>query len=243
MNAHGLHSPFVYEFYTKVVKSAKKRNENRIEKLRKSLIKDQSIVEVSDLGAGSKSSKSTQRKINEITKSASIPPKFGRLIQAIIGFYNCKELLELGTSMGIGSAYMASASNSPRLTTIEGCPNIAAKAKANFDALNLDNIDLLIGDFDTVLGNKINPDKIFDLIYIDGNHAYEPTIRYFEFALKHTNEDSFIVFDDIYWSDGMTEAWEEIKKSDKIHVSMDLFRMGIVCKKQKQRKQDFILKY
>ena len=138
---------------------------------------------------------------------------------------------------------MAAATHHPNVTTIEGCANIAAKAKSHIEKLNLKNVSIEIGDFDSVLTNQIDEDKVFDLIYIDGNHAYEPTLRYFEYALAHTHDNSFIVFDDIYWSEEMTNAWEQIKKSNKIHVSMDLFRMGIVCKKQKQRKQDFILKY
>ena len=32
----------------------------------------------------------------------------------------------------------------------------------------------------------------------------------------------------IYWSKGMTKAWEEIKKDSRVKISIDLYYFGIV---------------
>jgi predicted O-methyltransferase YrrM len=109
--------------------------------------------------------------------------------------------------------------------------------------LGLRDVTQIIGGFEEVLNTDDRLKGVFDLIYIDGNHRYEPTMEYFEYALAHAHEDSFIIFDDIHWSDGMEKAWNAIKSSPKISVSIDLFQFGIICKKSTQRKQHFTLKY
>ena len=42
---------------------------------------------------------------------------------------------------------------------------------------------------------------------------------------KHTN--SIFVFDDIYWSDGMQQAWKEICKHPEVTLSLDLFFISV----------------
>ena len=151
--------------------------------------------------------------------------------------------IELGTSLGIGTSYIASQQTIKKIVTLEGSPEIAKKAKSNFEELGLKNIEIIVGKFDENLKKSIEPFSKIDLIYIDGNHQYQPTIDYFNFYIEHANDSTFLIFDDIYWSEGMKKAWEEISASPKINVSIDLFRMGIVCKRSKQAKQHFVLKY
>ena len=66
------------------------------------------------------------------------------------------------------------------------------------------------------------------LLYIDGNHTYEATIKYFELALTKKDENTVIIFDDIYWSAGMTKAWQEIKNKKEVLLSIDTFYFGMV---------------
>lgn len=243
VNAHGIHSPFVFFFYNEIIKRYKEGVNSEIEKLRKNLEKNKGNLTVLDLGAGSVKQESQNRKISEVTKVAAIPKKYGALLARVLEVYDLKTVLELGTSLGVGTGYLATATEDIQVTTIEGCPQTAAQAQLNFDQLKLNNIDLINQEFSEALAGLAAEKPIYDLIYIDGNHRYDSTLEYFKFALEHTHDASFIIFDDIYWSEEMTAAWNEIKKSEAIHVSMDLFRMGIVCKRKGQRKQDFILKF
>ena len=135
VNAHGIHSPFVFEFYNEVVKKSYQFDDERIREFRQRLRKDKSLIEVVDLGAGSKKNKSMQRTVADLTKYAAVSKKYGRLIGRIVEFYGLENCLELGTSMGVATVYMAS--NAKEVVTIEGCPNTFLKANKNFESLRM----------------------------------------------------------------------------------------------------------
>ena len=78
-----------------------------------------------------------------------------------------------------------------------------------------------------------------DFVFFDGNHKKKPTLSYFKQCLEVAHEDSIFIFDDIYWSTEMTEAWQEIKKHPKVTLSIDCFEMGIVFFKKEQAKEHF----
>lgn len=239
INAHGIHSPYVFEFYNEVLKKVKESKQPQIEERRKALLSDASMIEITDFGAGSKVHKSNQRKILDLAKHAAISKKYGQLLRRIMVHYQLESALELGTSLGLGSAYLAS--NKATVTTLEGCTEIAKKAQQNFDHLKLDNVNLVIGEFKKSFDEIEN--KRFDLIYIDGNHTEEATLMYFNKLLKHAHNNTFLIFDDIRWSEGMEKAWRKIIQSDEINVSIELLRMGIVLKREEQTKQHFVLKF
>lgn len=126
--------------------------------------------------------------------------------------------------------------------TIEGDKGICKKAQENFRRLQLGNIKSLEGNFDTILPDLLADIKTFDLLFIDGNHTYEATKRYFEMALPYINNHSVIVFDDIYWSEGMTQAWKEITAHRAVKASIDTYTFGIIFFRDELSKQDFILR-
>ncbi len=242
VNAQGIHSPFVFEFYNEVLKKAHLINENQIENLRKRLVRNKAKIEISDYGAGSKRTDSDVRTISNIARHSSVNAKFGKLLKRIVDYYKVENILELGTSLGIGASYMASSKECKSIQSIEGCPNIAELAKDSFRQLNL-KVESHTGEFSDLLPKVLQSQRKYDLIYIDGNHQYNPTIEYFETLIDCVDNDGFIVFDDIHWSEEMEKAWDYIASSDKVNVSIDLFRMGIVVKKEGQAKQHFVLKY
>ena len=151
--------------------------------------------------------------------------------------------LELGTSLGISSAYIAKANATSSFTTIVGCSEIAAIAKENFASLNIKNVQQIIGNFDDELPKYLNRTEKLDFVFFDGNHRKEPTLNYFKQCLAKANDNSVFVFDDIYWSSEMKEAWTEIKKHERVTVTIDLFFLGIVFFRKEQARQDFILRF
>jgi len=94
-----------------------------------------------------------------------------------------------------------------------------------------------------ILSAVITPPDVIDLVYFDGNHQKEPTLNYFHTCLQKAHKNSLFIFDDIHWSDGMEEAWEQIKKHDRVHLTIDLFQFGIVFFEKEMPKQHFILKF
>jgi len=127
--------------------------------------------------------------------------------------------------------------------TIEGCPETAALARENLDKLHIHNTELLTGNFDDLLPNILNNIEALDFVYVDGNHRKDATLNYFEWCLPKLSQNSIMIFDDIYWSKGMKDAWAQIKAHPEVSVSVDLFWIGLVFVKKGQVKEDFTIRY
>ena len=196
-----------------------------------------------DLGAGSRISKNNKRTIQSIAKNALAPASQAQAIFKIIEHFKPNNILELGTSLGLTTCYMAEANRKSIVYTIEGSKAIALKAQQLFDSRNLNNIKSLIGNFDDVLPPLLNEMSTIDLAYIDGNHRYEATMRYVETILNKCNQDSIIILDDIYWSKEMTKAWMELKSDVRFSISLDYYHFGVLFLQKRMTKEDFKLYY
>ena len=109
-NEHAIQGPFIFEFVTNVI-YGKTENENckAIEDLRKELCKSEKTIQITDFGAGSNINNSTKRKVKDLAKNSAKNEKFGKLLYRIIQFYKPKNIIELGTSLGISACYLAKA--------------------------------------------------------------------------------------------------------------------------------------
>lgn len=244
-NEHSIHSPFIYSLYTEALKPDKRYYIfSEIEKIRARLFHDKRIISIKDYGAGSKANSSTSRKISSIARSASKSPKLCRLLFRLANYSESKTILELGTSFGISTLYLATATKDSTVVTMEGCPDTATVATENFKSIpgkNL-NISIVQGNIDERLPEALSRIKTIDLVYIDANHRYEPTLRYFKEILPFTHEGTVFVLDDIYWSEEMKMAWESIKQMEEVTVTVDLFHVGLVFFRKAQPKQHFLLR-
>ncbi|HEY0676916.1 MAG TPA: class I SAM-dependent methyltransferase [Chitinophagaceae bacterium] len=233
---HGIHSPFIYQFVRQVLHNRRSYySYGQIEAIRSLLLNDDTMIEVEDKGAGSAIAATKQRRIREIARTALKPPKYARLLFRMVDHYQPATILELGTSLGITTAYMAIANPSARIITIEGSPAIALKARENFSRLNIRNIQLVTDDFSNSLKPSLEALKPVDLVFVDGNHRKAPTLLYFEEILRYSHPETIIVFDDIHWSAEMEEAWSEIKGHPAVKCTVDLFLLGLVFLKEEFR--------
>lgn len=242
---HGVHSPFVFDFI-KFIKNDRQQYESSapIEQCRKRLLRNSQLIEVQDFGAGSTVIKTKQRRVDAIAASSLKPAKFGQLFYRIVRSYRPATIIELGTSFGISTAYMATANSKAHVYSLEGAPAIAEIAQQNFDLLGIQNIQLIQGDFAHTLPALLSSLDKVDLAYVDGNHRKIPTLDYFTQLLSKSHENSIIIFDDIHWSAEMETAWEIIKAQETVTLSIDLFFIGIVFfKKDFKVKQHFILRF
>jgi len=165
------------------------------------------------------------------------------LLYRIIQFYKPKNILELGTSLGISTSYLAKADVNAQVFTFEGCPETAKIAEENFENQNIKNTSITLGDFNLTLTKKLKEIKTIDLAFIDGNHQEKPTVAYFKKCLEYANNDTIFVFDDIHWSDGMQNAWKYIKAHHSTTLTIDLFFVGIVFIKSELSKEDFTIRF
>ncbi len=240
-NKHGVHSPFLYNLITKSFEKKDMSKEYQILlKYRSELFINNSKISVSDFGAGSKKLLNV-RKISSIAKNAGISKKRALLLYRLTNYFNCENILEIGTSLGIATASFSLARPNSVIQTHEGCPETAKIARQQFDEFDFKNINLIIGKFKNTLDIALD-NKIFDLIYFDGNHKKKPTVEYFETCLNHIHNESVFIFDDIYWSKEMSEAWNYIKEHPKVTVTIDTFQWGIVFFRKEQKKEHFTIR-
>ncbi len=242
---HGIHSPFVFDFITNVLSDKKKYlHFDTIEKVRSDLLRDNRIIEVEDFGAGSSVMSSNKRAVKDIARTSLKNEKFGQLFFRIVNYYKPGTIIELGTSLGITTAYMASADHLPKVYSLEGSNNIISIAQDTLHRLDIKNLKLIKGNFDKTLPALLSKIEKFDLAFVDGNHRKEPTIQYFSMLLERSNERSIFIFDDIHWSADMEEAWQQIQQHPSVTLTIDLFFIGLVFfNKNFKAKQHFIIRF
>ncbi|MCX7549145.1 class I SAM-dependent methyltransferase [Xanthomarina sp. F1114] len=235
-NQHGVHSPFVYDLVTKCFYDSKHYPEyKKLKDYRHQLLANKQELEITDLGAGSKVHSTNKRSIKSIASNSGSTYKRSKLLFRLSRYFQYNKILELGTSLGIATRAIQVAQPEAHIISIEGCPNISNTAKAYLDTSK--NLELLIGDFDMHIDQL--KQETFDLVFFDGNHSQEATLRYFEKLLPHAHNDTMFIFDDIYWSKDMTAAWETIKKHPEVRVTVDTFFWGLVFFRKEQVEEHF----
>ena len=238
-NQHGVHSPFVYNlvtkcFYKKTDISLCKYFSN----IKQQLLDNKTIIKVTDFGAGSKIFKTNNREVSKIAKVAGISNKKSKLLIRLVAYFKPTSILEIGTSIGLGTSAIKIGNNESQITTLEGCPETSKIAQELFKKNDFNKINIITGDFKETLP-KVTKNQQFDFIYFDGNHNKKATLDYFETCLPTINNNSVWIFDDIYWSKEMKEAWSEIKNHPKVIVTVDVFHWGIVFFRKEQEKEHF----
>jgi predicted O-methyltransferase YrrM len=246
-NEHAVHSPFVFNLLTKCFYDTKSKPEySLLKQYRNSLLQNKNTIEVTDFGAGSRVFKSNKREVAQIAKTAGITPKRAELLFRIVNYFQPDTLLEIGTSLGLATSALALGSRSvgtkAKITTLEGCPNTMAIAKNQLLLLNVTNVESVVSEFGDYLQSQNLKSKIYNLIYIDGNHQKQATLDYFELLLPTITNDTVWIFDDIHWSAEMEEAWEIIKKHPKVTVTIDTFQWGLVFFRYEQPKEHFVIR-
>ena len=236
---YNVQSPFLFDFVNNVLDTTKEYYFfDTIEKARKVLLSSKQIIDVVDYGAGSKSNMTKKRKISDIAHSSLSNTTKCRIIFNIINHYNALQILELGTSLGISSAYMAAANRAAKVTTLEGDTMVAMSALATHKSLNINNINLVQGPFQDTLLPVLATLGSLDAVFMDGHHLKDPTMTYFDQLKPYCHQNTIIIVDDIYWSKDMNEAWELLKKDPMVSLSVDLFDIGILFFNLDLSKQD-----
>ena len=240
-NQHGVHSPFVFDLITNCFYNKTKFSDyTKLVNYRSELLRNDQSITITDLGSGSRIAKSNTRKVKEIAKHSGTTLKRAKLLYRLSNYFQWNMMLELGTSLGIATHALHLGNPNAKITTIEGCSNISEVAKNKFSQNKLENIEVITGGFKEIIKNLTT--NTYDFIFFDGNHNKESTLQYFETLLQTAHNDSIFIFDDIYWSKEMTEAWEIIKKHPKVTVTINTFYWGIVCFRKEQIKEHFTIR-
>lgn len=243
-NEHGIHSPFIFELYNSVIcDTTPFYIYDDIESIRAKLLLTDIEINIEDHGAGSRINTSSKRRIKDIAKHTLKSAKYGQLLFRLINHFKPHNILELGTSLGISTLYLATPNKDAQITTVEGCPNTAKVAQVNFDKMGMENIKLVNATFDAYLPQYLAQINSLDVVFFDGNHQKTATLDYFDQCVAKIHDKSIFIFDDIHWSVEMSEAWEVIKKHPRVRSTIDLFFVGIVFFNNDLSKEDFLLRF
>ena len=224
-NGHGIHSPFIFDLISRVFRN-KTANDIvlKIEEIRKRCLSSERIIRVTDLGAGSSK-------------------KYGVLLSALAAEFGKPTVIELGTSLGISTMYIASGCPDSVVYTIEACPETSAIARENFNAEGFKNICFMNESFDEAIPELKKQSVSPGLVFIDGDHRREPVLRYFDQIVEISNSSTVIVLDDIHQSREMEDAWNKVKLHKSVSATVDLYRIGLIFFRRGMSRSDYVIRY
>ena len=224
---HNIDSPVLYAIFNEILDDDRQYYAfAKIQQMRHAISQNKAYFTRKDMGAGAQTTK-TNAAI--LLKQSSIGRAKGENLFRFVKWFKPNAILELGTNLGISAAYMASVNTATNLKTLEGDPYLVRLAKQHFKTINLNNIEVVEGDFTKSLCEIVLNNELYDLFYVDGNHAKIPTMEYLDFILRLKEKRYLIIFDDIYWSKEMAETWKIIKSKNNFNLILDLYHWGIVA--------------
>lgn len=236
---YDIHSPFVADLVNAILEDKRHFYAfSQIELLRDQLLQMRKKLNIEDHGAGSLVNKNQMRSVASIARHSAISPATGRQLFRLVNFCKPNSILELGTSLGISTLYLASGALHAKVITLEGCPDIARQAQHNFDVMNTQNITLREGIFEKLLPQALEGIKTLDFLFLDGDHRAGASLQYFEQCLPCAHARSVFVIADIHWSDEMQQAWHQMRRHPRVSLSIDLFHIGILFFRTENRQPE-----
>lgn len=238
---YGIHSPYVFDFVNHVLYDHNPYYCFRqIEKLRGNLLRDDTEIYKTDFGTGT----SGPRRISRIARTSCMSSSDCRILFRAAVWLRAETMLELGTSLGISACYLAKTNSRAEVVSMEGCPECAKIARANFKNLGISNVRVVEGDISLTLDATLESlSKPIDLLFIDANHTEAATLEYFEKAAPRLASEAIVIIDDIHSSPGMKRAWDSIRNSSEAKADIDIYGMGILIFHPEVQKGHYRIKY
>jgi len=231
-----VHSPFVYALIDTCIYADEPKVSKSIIDHYAAAKKDVSLVKGVDLGKDIHSEVS----VAQYARTAAIMDVQAALLHRFVHQGQPKRVLELGSNLGKSLACMASGAPYAECIGVEGNHGLVAYAQDALSTLGIENARVVHASFEDYLSGDQGG---YDVVFLDGDHRYEPTLKYFELLKGKLNVGGAIIFHDIYWSSGMKRAWAEIKKDRSVTVTIDLFFFGIAWVGKPQAKEDFSIRF
>jgi predicted O-methyltransferase YrrM len=234
-NQHGVHSPFIYQLVTQCFYKKINKNLWRAFLDTRQYFKEKNNT---DFETESKISKRNTRQVSQIAKVAGISNKKAKILIKTLDYLKPERILEIGTAMTLGTSAIKKENKSTSILTLKECPETSKTIQKLFKKNNFEGIEIINGNFSEIL-STCTQNKKFDCVVFDRSHTKKATLNYFEECLKTIHNNSFFIFDDIYRTSEMQEAWSVIKKHSKVTVTVDVFYFGIVFFRKEQAKEHF----
>lgn len=219
---YGVHSPFAFSFITELLNTKSACYYycfEKIEAIRHQYYRDKTPVALVD---GKKST------LSHIAKTSATTIQHGQLLFRITQYMQCKTIIELGTSLGLGTCYLSCVSKQSQVVSLDHDPTCLKYAKKNINTLGIKNCILMQGPFEDNLRKALDALTRIDFIFFDGHHNGQATLHYFHQALDYIHPQTIFAFHDIHWSSDMHKAWHQIIKHPMVSMSFEKHNLGII---------------
>jgi predicted O-methyltransferase YrrM len=239
VDRHSIQAPFAYQFLEKLkqaIRSSKPFAD--VEHERESLASELSLVKGDDFGAGSKLKEST---ISNIVRFGISSTRTCIFLHQLANVSNAGICIELGTSLGIATAYLARSSSMKKVYSLEGNKVLAGEAQDLLHRLDIKNVEIIEGNIDSELPILIGNVDAIDLAIIDANHTREALIRYYQLLESKMHDHSILFVDDIRWSRDMYAGWLDLSQRVEVSLSMEFLDFGLLFFEKGIQKQHYIL--
>ncbi len=173
-----------------------------------------------------------KRQIKDIYKRAASSQQWGEFYYFLSRSFKPSNILEIGSNLGVSGQYFLQAiADNPKasFTSLEGIPDLCKIAKSGLDSLPdvQAKYRIIEGLYDKTIPDLLKQSQQYDLVFIDGNHHYKPTIDYYEQLRPYLARQAIIIFDDINWNEEMKEAWRFLSLNPQC-CAIDLYKLGIL---------------
>jgi len=197
-----------------------------LEQFRKNLTLSKELISFEEIGVSKKNA------VQDVVMKAASPTQWSKLFYSLAKWSQASHVLEIGTNLGVSGQYFVEAIKANPLatfTTMEGVKRMCEIAELQLSTRSVNNkLQVLHGLYDDSLEQIIKSEEEFDLVFIDGNHTYDATIKYFNLLKTQYASNAILIIDDINWSAEMQQAWNVLKNDPLVISSIDLFKLGIL---------------
>ncbi|MDD2435944.1 MAG: SAM-dependent methyltransferase [Massilibacteroides sp.] len=218
---HGVHSPFVFNFITKVID----------ERAAYYCLKD---IEL------------TRKKFfyeNEPFHKWEIRPKYGALLMRISNYLKPQNLLLIGSDLSFSALYSSSYASTTRCVVLEEKTEIAAFSRSVIEKHRAKNILLKEGVYQKTVSEVLEHTDKLDFVYFGYPNDSALDIPVFECILPHLHEHSVLILRGIRKTKDRKEFWNRLCARPEVSVTIDVYELGIAFFNHKIHKKNYIVSF
>ena len=242
VDQHSIQAPFAFEFYNELRKALEKSDViDEIEHARDRFLDDHLLVDGEDMGAGSRVNRTST--ISSIAQYGISSKRDCMFLLALANICNPQICIELGSSLGISTAYLAKSGHINSIYSFEGNKALVKSACQLLDELDAQEAQIMQGNIDAELPRLLSKLESVDLAIIDANHTENALLNYFRLLKPKMQSNSIVMIDDIRWSNEMYRGWRKIIGEREVTVSMEFLCRGLIFFKKGIQKQHYVLPY
>ena len=240
VDQHSIQAPFAFQVYH-ALKDCFKTSPGieDIERARHQLIKDDAIISGDDFGAGSRIA--TPGKLSSVARFGISSKNDCIMLHTLATVLKAEICIELGTSLGIATAYLAKAPYMKAVYSFEGNTFLYEKSNQLLKSLNVQNTHIIYGNIDNELSPVLEKLDQIDLAIIDANHKQEALLAYYQLLAPKISIKGAMVIDDIRWSTEMYAGWKKILRKPEVTLSMEFLNRGLLFFEKGLQKQHYVL--